>query len=359
MKKSYLFSLLAATTSINANSLNFDPSPQFNSFGTFRNISSFDPHNPKVNQNAPSVSGLIMGQGLGMRNQDGQSLVDARLLNLGLALKNGTFTETTKSYGLGLVNNKFNSLLSDLLPTLETSIGVNEDREVEFGILGVQPITNYTKESKDVVLYQGIFFISNSERYTVNNGVVYRKITGDEKFIYGVNIFYDHEFPIGHKRMSLGGEFKSTMLDVNINHYMPLSDWRNGVNDVAEKAQTGTTLELVTPIPYLPRLNASVMYSKWESSFGLSDANSITFGIHGAIYAGLGFEFKRRISDQLGNVSSGMLIYTFRGNNKDFTKPFFSSQAYIKDSMRERMLEKVRRENIIRSEVDGLQIEVR
>ena len=319
----------------------------------------YDPVLANQSQN-PTFSGLVMGQGLGMRNQNGESLVDSRLLNMGLAAKNGNLQQTTRSQGLGFVNNKLNGFLGNALPNLETSIAVNEDKKVEFGVLGVQPISNYTENSKDVFLYQGSFFVTNSERYTVNNGLVYRRITDDEKFIYGLNVFYDHEFPYGHKRTSLGGEFKSTILDLNINHYMPISDWTTGLNDAPEKALAGTTFELVTPIPYLPRLNASVMYSKWDSAFGMNDANSMTYGVHGAIYAGLGFEYKRRISEQLGNVTSGMLIYNLRmDNNRQFTKPFFSSTPYIKESMRGRMLEKVRRENTIRKDIGGLVIATR
>ncbi len=358
MKKSiYISTLLVSSVSF-ANTLNTDYNKMNDQFGSGLNSRVHDQNFNTGVQNS-TMSGFLVGQGLGMRNQDGKSFVDPRLLNFGLAAKNGALAETTKSYGLGLMNNKLNSLLGTALPTLETSIGVNEDKKVEFGILGVQPISSYNKSSKDVVLYQGSFFITNSERYTVNNGVVYRKITDDEKYIYGVNVFYDHEFPYGHKRTSLGAEFKSTILDLNINHYMPISDWRNGLNDAPEKALAGTTFEMVTPIPYLPRLNASVMYSKWDSAFGMNDANSMTYGIHGAIYAGLGFEYRRRISEQLGNVSSGMLTYSFRGDNKQFSKPFFSSVPYIRDSMRERMLEKVRRENIIRKDIGGLVIVAR
>ena len=54
-----------------------------------------------------------------------------------------------------------------------------------------------------------ISYSTFNDRETINTGLVYRTMNPAMTIIYGVNIFYDHEFNTGHTRTGLGFEMKS------------------------------------------------------------------------------------------------------------------------------------------------------
>ena len=54
---------------------------------------------------------------------------------------------------------------------------------------------------------------------TVNLGFINRKLSEDRNWLYGINIFYDQEFPENHKRASIGFEIKSQPVEFNFNYY--------------------------------------------------------------------------------------------------------------------------------------------
>ena len=69
--------------------------------------------------------------------------------------------------------------------------------------------------------------------------------------IYGINIFYDHQFNTGHARTGLGFEMKSSVYDVNINLYEAMSEIHH-VNGAPEVAAGGYDAEVGAQVPYLP-----------------------------------------------------------------------------------------------------------
>ena len=86
---------------------------------------------------------------------------------------------------------------------------------------------------------------------TLNAGLVYRMMNNDMTVIYGVNIFYDHQFNTGHKRTGVGFEMKSSVYDVNINLYEAESNLHH-VDGVPEVAAGGYDAEIGMQLPYLP-----------------------------------------------------------------------------------------------------------
>ena len=86
----------------------------------------------------------------------------------------------------------------------------------------------------DKILSQ-ISYSTFNDRETLNTGLVYRSMNQAMTHIYGINIFYDHEFNTGHARTGLGFEMKSSVYDVNINLYEAMSEIHhvNGAPEVA------------------------------------------------------------------------------------------------------------------------------
>ena len=115
----------------------------------------------------------------------------------------------------------------------------------------------------DKILSQ-ISYSTFNDRETLNTGLVYRSMNQSMTHIYGINIFYDHEFNTGHARTGLGFEMKSSVYDVNINFYEAQTEIHH-VEGVPEVAAGGYDAEIGAQIPYLPW--AKVYYKGHEMGY--------------------------------------------------------------------------------------------
>ena len=77
--------------------------------------------------------------------------------------------------------------------------------------------------------------------------------------MFGLNAFYDHEWDYDHSRASIGGEIKSSFLELNYNQYFSNSDSKTGKNGKSEEAVDGYDLELGFQVPYIP---SATFYTK-------------------------------------------------------------------------------------------------
>jgi adhesin/invasin len=194
-----------------------------------------------------------------------------------------------------------------------------------------------------------ISYSTFNDRETLNTGLVYRNLNEDMTRIYGINIFYDHEFNSGHTRTGLGFEMKSSVYDVNINLYEAMSEIHH-VNGAPEVAAGGYDAEIGALLPYLPW--AKVYYKKYQW-------NNETLNIrHGEMFS-LYMEPTSRLSIETGiqddsntNNHNGFikLNYILCCNERKMGPNIFtvSKNAYTFGRVnKERMYEKVRRENNI------------
>jgi adhesin/invasin len=194
-----------------------------------------------------------------------------------------------------------------------------------------------------------ISYSTFDDNETLNTGLVYRTMNADMTRIYGVNIFYDHEFNSGHTRTGLGFEMKSSVFDVNINLYEAMSEIHH-VNGAPEVAAGGYDAEIGALLPYLPW--AKVYYKKYQW-------NNETLNIrHGEMFS-LYMEPTSRLSIETGmqddsttNSHNGFikLNYILCCNERKMGPNIFtvSKNAYTFGRVNaERMYEKVRRENNI------------
>ena len=194
-----------------------------------------------------------------------------------------------------------------------------------------------------------ISYSTFNDRETLNTGLVYRNLNEDMTRIYGINIFYDHEFNSGHTRTGLGFEMKSSVFDVNINLYEAMSEIHH-VNGAPEVAAGGYDAEIGALLPYLPW--AKVYYKKYQW-------NNETLNIrHGEMFS-LYMEPTSRLSIETGiqddsntNNHNGFikLNYILCCNERKMGPNIFtvSKNAYTFGRVnKERMYEKVRRENNI------------
>jgi len=205
-----------------------------------------------------------------------------------------------------------------------------------------------TRNEYNKILTQ-ISYSTFDDNETLNTGLVYRTMNADMTRIYGVNIFYDHEFNSGHTRTGLGFEMKSSVFDVNINLYEAMSEIHH-VNGAPEVAAGGYDAEIGALLPYLPW--AKFYYKKYQW-------NNETLNIrHGEMFS-LYMEPTSRLSIETGmqddsttNSHNGFikLNYILCCNERKMGPNIFtvSKDAYTFGKVNtERMYEKVRRENNI------------
>ncbi len=153
---------------------------------------------------------------------------------------------------------------SDLyfLSHLESEYSVDKDGIGELSLLGVQPI--YESDNlRHTMLMQGSW-INKQERDTINAGVIYRYMTPDERYLYGVNMFYDHQFPYDHQRLGIGAEVKTALYGANLNYYHALSDWRARSDFYDERALSGADFILSGKMPGLPELELFAKGYLWD-----------------------------------------------------------------------------------------------
>jgi adhesin/invasin len=242
-------------------------------------------------------------------------------------------------------NNFFNSLgnlFDGKFENTDISIRSTEETKPEFSIETFKPLS---EDENGLSFFQGSFFAHDGTRETVNLGFGKRIFSNDKNMMYGLNAFYDHELDYDHSRASLGGEIKSSFLELNHNQYFSNSDSRTGKNEIAEEVLDGYDLELGLQVPYIP---SATIYTK---TFEF-DANG------GNDFEGMEYSTKLEVPNSGLTVEAGHTDYDnhndewfFKLNfsiskvNKD--RSFISDEMFEKVDITDQKYEKVRRDNIM------------
>lgn len=242
-------------------------------------------------------------------------------------------------------NNFFNSLgnlFDGKFENTDISIRSTEETKPEFSIETFKPLS---EDENGLSFFQGSFFAHDGTRETINLGFGKRIFSNDKNMMYGLNAFYDHELDYDHSRASLGGEIKSSFLELNHNQYFSNSDSRSGKNGIAEEVLDGYDLELGLQVPYIP---SATIYTK---TFEF-DANG------GNDFEGMEYSTKLEVPNSGLTVEAGHTDYDnhndewfFKLNfsiskvNKD--RSFISNEMFEKVDITDQKYEKVRRDNIM------------
>ena len=258
------------------------------------------------------------------------------------------FIFTTSNADTSKIKNNFFSSIENFLNSnfenTDFSIKSKEGNKPEIGILTFQPL-NDTDDGLN--FFQGSFFTHDGDRETLNLGYGKRFFNSDKSFLYGLNVFYDHELDYDHQRASIGGEINSSILELNTNHYFSISNERTGKNNVKEEVADGYDLELGAHVPYIPTAKIYAKIFEYEIPGG-SDFEGMEYssnvGIpNSRLNVEVGFK-------DFGNVSyddQWFINLTFNSSRTNKYKTFFTKDAFEKISMEDKKYNKVRRENLI------------
>ena len=183
---------------------------------------------------------------------------------------------------------------------------------------------------------------------TLNAGLVYRMMNSDMTVIYGLNIFYDHQFNTGHARTGIGFEMKSSVYDVNINLYEAQTEIHH-VEGVPEVAAGGYDAEIGAQVPYLPWAKVYYKAYQWNNeTLNIKDGESLS--LYMMPTSRLSVELGMQDDSTMSSKSFLKLNYVLCCGETTKSAPLFtvSNQAFNYGKIdNQRMYEKVRRENNI------------
>ena len=258
------------------------------------------------------------------------------------------FVFTTSSADTSKIKDKFFSSIESYFNSnfedTEFSVKSKEGNKPEIGILTFKPIN----ESDDgLMFFQGSFFTHDGDRETFNLGYGKRFFNADKSFLYGLNIFYDYELDYDHQRGSVGGEIKSSILELNTNHYFAISDEKTGKNNIKEEVADGYDLEIGAHIPYMPTAKIYTKLFEYDIPGG-SDFEGLEYSSKiGIPNSGLNLEVGYKDFGNNSYEDQWFLNLTFNLSKINPDTSLVSDKAFERVSMNDKKYDKVRRENLI------------
>ena len=190
-----------------------------------------------------------------------------------------------------------------------------------------------------------------NSRAVLNLGLGRRYLSDDESVITGFNVFLDYDPKYGHQRASIGAEFKASAFELTANSYKALTKWKKGKSSNQERALDGHDIELGAQIPYMPAAKLYVKNWKWKGVDGNADTKGYTYSIaFSHLIDNVQIELGRRDYDGVAvDENFGQLTYSvpMGAAPTQSSKPLFSSEIFESKSMKDNMLDKVRRNNAI------------
>jgi hypothetical protein len=249
---------------------------------------------------------------------------------------------------VGKVKNKvFGSLenfMNENFENTDFKIKANENN-IDNPEISIQTLQSISKKNNELIFFQGSFFMHDEDRETLNLGLGKRILTNDENFIFGFNTFYDHEFDYGHKRFGWGTEIKSSILELNTNNYYAHSGTNIGKNNVEEAALDGYDIEIGSHAPFIPSLKFYTKFLKFDVPKG-QNIEGLEYKSEFAV-PNTGFIFEVGRTDFSKIEGEWFYGIKFSSNKNKPREKFIKDKAYENVSMKSRMQERVRRENII------------
>ena len=259
--------------------------------------------------------------------------------------------EAATDQGVGFTQ----SFLEKYFPTVEVSFGAADGEKPTAGLLIVAPLTD--KEDIFNTVFTQVSGFYQDNRTTLNLGLGYRHISDNKKFLYGINAFYDHEFPYDHGRTSVGVEAMSTMWEIRGNKYWATTDWKTGKHGQQERALDGYDIELGIPLPYMNWATVFANHFQWDAYNGTADKKGEKYSLRamfpGAltgleVEAGRSYYSGSTYSDESFIQVSYNVTELFKNNKSKKAKSgWISDKAYELGSVEDRRFEKVRRTNKI------------
>ena len=248
-----------------------------------------------------------------------------------------------KNKAINNVISSFENFITESFPRTEISVTGAEELKPQYEILTVQPLRD---DGENITFFQGSLLRWDGDRDTINLGIGQRKFLQNKNIMIGANAFYDHEFQVDHSRLGMGLEFLTSVGELRANRYLANSDTRkNNKNQLKEQVMDGKDIELGTHIPFIPTWKIFAKYFEWNDENIISEGYTYSSSID--LINGFNIEAGLTKYDTSIDNQSFIKISWTPSNSKTNNKKIIQETAYQLQSVEDKKLTKVRRENRI------------
>lgn len=261
---------------------------------------------------------------------------------------------------LDITGEKISEYVSNLIPgegLTETSIKINDatSDEINFSILGVRDISSTDRSNIFTQFSLANEEINSSGRITGNLGFGYRRLSEDENFMFGANTFYDRDLTENHERLGLGLEAKASIVDITLNNYKKITDSKV-IDGTREQVLSGWDYNLTTQIPRAPWASFNYKGYKWEAEKAAQDSSGHVYSLELDLTNSLEFIVSIDNSTVGGvkDVALAEINYVYPPKDKSMVMTDgLSDDLFEKENMKQKLKEKVRRQNKLAVEIQG------
>ena len=268
------------------------------------------------------------------------------------------FTTSSANEILNNLSTKISEFSSSLIPgegVTEVNIEIKESQEPDFTILGVRDI-NKTKNSNFFTQFSlHNNDVGGDERYIGNLGFGYRFLTDDNSIMLGVNSFYDKDLKNDHARGSIGFEARGSVLEFNLNQYYSLSNMET-ISATDEQSLGGIDYSLSSQIPYVPWAKIGWTGYQHEADKATVDTEGEIYSLEMMLTPSLKLDISKDESNHSdGNSDSATILFIYPPKEKKITLAdgLTSDEIWHKESMEDKLSEKVKRNNNLVIEIQG------
>ena len=256
------------------------------------------------------------------------------------------------------ISQKLSNFLDELIPgegVTDVSIQVHEEDNPDIEILTNRSLDKTDDSNRFIQMSLHTQETNNKDRLITNLGYGYRELSDDNSFMYGANAFIDIESE-GHMRASLGLEAKGKILDLNANFYEALSGKEN-IDGVNEEVLSGYQFNLTTQMPYMPWSTLNIQNYYFENIKASNDTEGNKISLEMNLTPTLQFDISQDFSDTTGVDDETdfklSLRYPPTENKPNLQDGFISNVAFEKANMKDKLVQKVRRDNNLTVEIQG------
>lgn len=256
------------------------------------------------------------------------------------------------------ISGKISETVAGLIPgegVTEVNIELKESQEPDFTILGVRDISKNENSNFFTQFSLHNNDVSGDERYIGNLGFGYRFLSEDESMMLGINSFYDRDLTEKHARGSVGFEARGSVLEFNLNQYYSMSN-KQTVSGTDEQSLGGIDYKLSSQIPYMPWAKIGWTGYQHEADKATVDTEGDIYSLELALTPSLVLDVSIDESNHSdGDADSAELSFVYPPKDEKATllDGFTSDEIWYKESMKNKLSEKVERNNNLVVEVQG------
>jgi hypothetical protein len=264
----------------------------------------------------------------------------------------GFITNSTLSSMNEAANNFTYGLLGERLKYLELSLGVDEGKPL---IEGMAVYGLY--EKKNWFVFNQTSLVEYDSRETLNFGLGVRHINDDDTVIVGANVFHDYEFGTEHRRVGVGAEVLTSIVQLRANYYKAVTGEISNGGD-QEVALDGHDIKFSYELPFFYSSNVFLSEAQWYDDTGYR-TSSTKFGAS----AELAPNFLLEVSGERDDANEADIIASVSyhlnfGEKRPNRTPRDGVFRFKLDPVRHMLYQPVQRENRIMKKIAKIGVTV-